>query len=92
MKPSSTKPLRVEGVSIIQVRRSTQHAPHGGRVKNVRLIIYLFFVCLNICRGPHLQMSPKRFTMAATALFSAWELTRCALVARVSELVTVARS
>ena len=26
---------------------------------------------MNTCRAPHLEMSPKRFTMATVALFSA---------------------
>ena len=35
--------------------------------------------------APHLEMSPKRFTMTTTALFSVSERTHCALVVCDSE-------
>ena len=42
---------------------------------------------MNICRAPHLEMSPKLFTMATIALFSASEQTHFALVVCHSEWV-----
>ena len=35
---------------------------------------------MNICRAPHLEMSPKRFTVSTKAQFSASKQTYCALV------------
>ena len=48
------------------------------------------FIYNNICPVPHLQMSPKSFTMATIALFSAAEQTHCALVIFISEWMTAA--
>ena len=44
------------------------------------LLLFFFVVFMSTCRAPHLEMSPKSFTMATVALFSASEQTHCALV------------
>ena len=45
---------------------------------------------MNTCRGPYLEMSPKRFTVPTIALFSASEHTHRALVVCHSQWVSVA--
>ena len=46
----------------------------------VVVIVVVAVVVFNTCRAPHFQMSPKRFTMATIALFSASEKTNSALI------------
>ena len=56
------------------------------------------FIHIHICSAPHLQMGPKRFTLATIALFSAvcailcvlFSLSLCALVVCDSKWATVA--
>ena len=45
---------------------------------------------MNTCRAPHLEMSPKCFTMATIVLFSASEPADCTLVVCDSEWVSAA--
>ena len=46
---------------------------------------FYFIFYMNTRRAAHLEMSPKRFTMAAVSLFTASEQTHCALVVCDSE-------
>ena len=67
----------------------------GGRAsewkcKAYRKSIALIYFYIHCCWAPHLEMSPKRFAMATTALLSASDKTQCALVICDSEWGTVA--
>ena len=53
----------------------------------LKFIIYIFFF-INTCRAHDLVISPRRFTLATIALFSASEQTHCALVVCNSEWMT----
>ena len=55
----------------------------------VCLYLVFYFISMNTCWAPHREMSPRRFTMAAIALFSASEQTHCALIVCDSKWVTV---
>ena len=50
----------------------------------------LKFIYMNTCWAPHFKMSPKHFTLASAALFSASKQAHCTLVVCDSEGVTVA--
>jgi len=60
------------------------------KVTSGLLALSLYFLFLWPLWAPHLEMSPKRFTKATIALFSASVQTHCALVVCDSKWVTVA--
>ena len=55
---------------------------------NIRARIYLFY--MNTCLAFHVEISPKRFTVATIALLSTFGQTHCALVVCDSDRVTAA--
>ena len=68
----------------------SSHASHETAAPEEKSSFIYYFICLNTCRVPHLEMSPWRFTMATIVLFPASENTHCALVVCDTEWVTAA--
>ena len=71
------------GSEAMAAEKSKKSSHTHARIKTANAKLYFIFV--NTCWAPHLEMSPERFTMATIALFSASEQTSCALVVCDSE-------